>query len=278
MRLGYNPLPAWIYPPFAKLEWRQDRLYKEDTLAFGYSGTAVRALGTMDMKKLGLIGGTGPQSTLIYYKTLVYGANKRVGKEFFPNLTIESLNVFNVLKYCADRDYEGLTRYLVGGIHNLIAAGCEVVALTGNTPHIVFDALREHSSVPLISIIETTRDDAKKRGLKKLGLLGTRFTMTEDFFKKPFRDAGIEVVTPTGRDFDFVVEKISDELEHGVVKPATQAEFMAIIQKLIVESGIDALVLGCTELPLLFDNVALPIPCLDTLEIHAQALLSAMAL
>lgn len=230
------------------------------------------------MKKLGLIGGTGPESTLIYYKKIVYGANKRVGKEFFPNLTIESLNVFNVLKYCSDRDYDGLTRYLVGGINNLVAAGCEIVSFTGNTPHIVFDALREHSSVPLVSIIETTRDEAKKQGLKKLGLLGTRFTMEEDFFKKPFREVGIDVVIPTGHDFDFVVEKISTELEHGIVKPATQTEFLNIIQRMTVESDIDAVVLGCTELPLLFDGVTLSIPCLDTLVIHAEALLHSMEL
>lgn len=230
------------------------------------------------MKKLGLIGGTGPESTLIYYKKIVYGANKQVGKGFFPNLTIESLNVFSVFKYCSDRDYDGLTRYLMGGISTLIAAGCEIVSLTGNTPHIVFDALRKHSSVPLVSIIETTRDEAKKRNLKRLGLLGTRFTMEEDFFKKPFREIGIEVVSPTGPDFDFVVEKISVELEHGIVKPETQAEFLNIIQRMTIESGIDAIVLGCTELPLLFDGITLPIPCLDTLEIHAEALLRAMEL
>ncbi|OUJ08971.1 aspartate/glutamate racemase family protein [Acetobacter sp. DsW_059] len=230
------------------------------------------------MKKLGLIGGTGPESTLIYYKKIVYGANKQIGKEFFPNLTIESLNVFNVLKYCSDRDYDGLTQYLVGGINNLIAAGCEIVSLTGNTPHIVFDALREHSSVPLISIIETTRDEAKTQNVKKLGLLGTRFTMEEDFFKKPFREVGIDVVIPAGRDFDFVVEKISAELEHGIAKPSTQAEFLNIIQRMIIQSGIDAVVLGCTELPLLFNDVTLSIPCLDTLEIHSKALLSSIKL
>ena len=151
------------------------------------SGAVIGVLGDVMMKKLGLIGGTGPESTLIYYKKIVYGANKRVGKEFFPNLTIESLNVFNILKYCEDRDYDGLTHYLMEGINHLIAAGCGIVYLTGNTPHIVFDALREHSSVPLVSIIETARDEAKKKGLKQLGLLGTCFTMEEDFFKKPFR-------------------------------------------------------------------------------------------
>ncbi|MCP1229132.1 aspartate/glutamate racemase family protein [Acetobacter fabarum] len=230
------------------------------------------------MKKLGLIGGTGPESTLIYYKKLVYGANQLVGKDFFPNLSIESLNVFDVLKYCAARDYPALTQYLMQGIDNLVAAGCEVVSLTGNTPHIVFDALRAQSSVPLVSIIETARDAAKKRGFKKLGLLGTRFTMEEDFFKKPFRDAGMEIVTPDGCDFDFVVSKISEELEHGLVKPETQEGFLNIIQKLVAESGIDAVVLGCTELPLLFNGLHPAIPCLDTLEIHAEALLGAMEL
>lgn len=247
-------------------------------IPFCYSDVVIGVSGEVNMKKLGLIGGTGPESTLLYYKKIVYGANRLVGKEFFPNLTIESINVFNVLKCCSDENYDGLTRYLMDGINHLIAAGCEIVSLTGNTPHIVFDALREQASVPLVSIIETTCDEAKKQGLKKLGLLGTRFTMAEDFFKKPFRDAGIDVVIPTGHDFDFVVEKISDELEHGVVKSETQAQFQKIIQRMIVESGIDAIVLGCTELPLLFDGIVLSIPCLDTLDIHVEALLSAMEL
>lgn len=230
------------------------------------------------MKKLGLIGGTGPESTLIYYKKIVYGANKIVGKEFFPNITIESLNVFNVLNFCSEKKYDDLAHYILNGIENLVAAGCDVVSLTGNTPHIVFDVLEEKSPVPVVSIIKATCEEASRQGLKKVGLLGTRFTMEGDFFKKPFREKGIEVFAPDGKDLDYIAEKIAHELEHGIVTEETRSGFLQVIQNLIAKEGIEAVVLGCTELPLLFDGLALPIACLDTLEIHARALLAAMDL
>ena len=104
------------------------------------------------MKKIGLIGGIGPESTLLYYKKLVYQLQREVGPTFFPHLAIESLNVFDVLAFCENKDLEGLVSYLMNGINNLIVGGAEVIALTGNTPHIVFDQLQKSSSVQLISI------------------------------------------------------------------------------------------------------------------------------
>lgn len=230
------------------------------------------------MKKLGLIGGTGPESTIIYYKKIVYGANEKVGREFFPNISIESINVFDVLRFCSEKRYDDLSNYILKAIHNLVESGCDVVSLTGNTPHIVFEALQEKSPVPLISIIKATQEEASVQGLKKIGLLGTRFTMEEDFFKKPFRDVGIEVVAPKGKDLNFIAEKIASELEHGIVRQDTKAGFLKVIENLMIEEKIDSVALGCTELPLIFDGLELPIPCLDTLEIHSRALLSAMEL
>lgn len=230
------------------------------------------------MRKLGLIGGTGPESTLIYYKTIVYGANKIVGEKFFPNINIESLNVFDVLNFCAEKNYDGLADYLMNGIRNLEAAGCNLISLTGNTAHIVFDTLRSQSSVPLVSIIETVEKKAHELGFKKVGLLGTRFTMEEEFFKKPFREAEIEIFSPTGKDLDFIAEKISCELEHGIIKEETKKGFLDVIQNMISDYNIEAIILGCTELPLLFGDMQLTIPCLDTLKIHADALLTAMEL
>ncbi|MEQ9849923.1 aspartate/glutamate racemase family protein [Pectobacterium brasiliense] len=228
------------------------------------------------MKKLGLIGGIGPESTLLYYRKLVYEAQRRVGAHFFPNLTIESLNVFDVLTLCRNKDYAVLVDYLMAGIGNLIAAGADVVALTGNTPHIVFDELQKQATVPLVSIIESTRDDALRLGVTKVGLLGTRFTMEEDFFKKPFRERGMTVITPDAATIALIDEKITTELEHGVVIPETREIFIDIVQRMKKENSIDAVILGCTELPLLFSDMTLPVASLDTMQSHIETLLTLM--
>lgn len=228
------------------------------------------------MKKLGLIGGTGPESTLLYYRKFVYEANKRVGDTYFPPLTIESINVYNVLDMCARQEYVGLIDYLLQAIHNLIAAGAEVIALTGNTPHIVFDELRVRSPVPLVSIIESTCEVAIAQQRKKIGLLGTRFTMEADFFKKPFLDNGIEVVIPSATERDFIASSIHHELERGIVTVATRETFIAVVERMYNDENIDAVVLGCTELPLLFADVRLPVAALDTVDIHLDALFKAL--
>jgi len=228
------------------------------------------------MKKLGLIGGTGPESTLLYYRKFVYQANKRKGPLFFPKLTIDSVNVYDVLAMCEQQDYRGLVSYLEQAVHNLVAAGAEVVALTGNTPHIVFDALQARASVPLVSIITSVSQTICQHGLKTVGLIGTGFTMKADFFKKPLREAGISVITPAEHEMTFIANKIHDELEQGIIVPETRDKFIAIIERMAEEQGIEAIILGCTELPLLFEGINLPVTPLDTVDIHIDALFTAL--
>lgn len=229
------------------------------------------------MKKLGLVGGMGPESTIPYYHDIVYGVQKEVGKDFFPNLTIESVNVFEVLQLCKDENYDELVTYLMRAINNLIKSGADFVALSANTPHIVFDRLKMKSSVPLVSIIEATRDEAIRLNMKKIGLLGTIFTMTGEFFKKPFEDSNIEIVVPTEEEMEFVNHKIGAELELGIVKEDTLESFQAIIERMKKENGIEAIILGCTELPLLLNDEVSPVPCLDTMKIHIKTLVDMIA-
>ncbi|WP_241612405.1 aspartate/glutamate racemase family protein [Rosenbergiella epipactidis] len=228
------------------------------------------------MKKLGLIGGTGPESTLLYYRKFVYQANQRSGALFFPKLTIDSVNVYDVLAMCEQQDYSGLVSYLEQSVTHLVAAGAEVVALTGNTPHIVFDALQARVPVPLVSIITSVSQTICERGLKTVGLIGTGFTMKADFFKQPLREAGISVVIPTEQEITYIADKIHDELEQGIVTPDTRDHFIAIIKRMAEEQGIEAIILGCTELPILFNDVTLPVMALDTVDIHIDALFAAL--
>ena len=225
------------------------------------------------MKKLGFVGGMGPESTIPYYHGIVNGVQQRWGRQSFPNLTIESVDVFRIQKLCAEERFDELTDYLLDAIRNLAAAGAEFAALGANTPHIVFDRLQARSPLPLVSIVEAACAEARRRKLTKLGLLGTIFTMTGDFFKAPFTANGIEIVVPTAKEMELVSERIYHELEFGVLKPETLALFQQVISRMQREDGIQAVVLGCTELPLLLNDGVSPVPCLDTLQIHIQALI-----
>ena len=225
------------------------------------------------MKKLGLIGGIGPESTIPYYHDIVYGVKERVGKNFFPNITIESINVFEVLRLCKEQNYEDLVNYLSLAINNLSVAGAEFAALTGNTPHIVFEELKARSPIQLVSIVDATADEAKQKGFKRLGLIGTEVTMKGDFFKRPFIANGIDIIVPAAAEIDYINEKIANELEIGIVRQETQQEFMKIIEKMQQEGNAQALILGCTELPLLFKNISANILLLDTMKIHVNKLI-----
>ena len=228
------------------------------------------------MKKLGLVGGMGPESTIPYYHDIVYGVQEALGEKRFPELSIESVNVFHLLNLCAEKKYDELTNYLMGAINNLTKSGADFAALSANTPHIVFDRLKEQSPIPLISIIEATCEEAQRRGLKKIGLLGTIFTMTGEFFKEPFVKSGIEVIVPHESEMNLVNEKISAELELGIVKEETLLLFQEIINRMKSEDGIEAIVLGCTELPLLLNDEVSSVACLDTMKIHIDAIVKAI--
>jgi len=226
------------------------------------------------MKKLGLIGGTGPESTVIYYRELTSGVQRRLNRDEFPPLSIESLSVFEVLRFCERRDYDGLAAYLADGIRNLAAAGAELAAFTGITPHIVFDEVAKRSPIPLVSMVETACQYAIQKQYHKIALLGTLPTMQGDFVQKPFRAAGIAVITPNEAERNLIGRKIETELEYGIVKAETRMEFEKIARRLIAEENAEAIVLGCTELPLVFGEMPLPVDKMDVMRIHIDALIS----
>lgn len=202
---------------------------------------------------------------------------RRSGRNFFPNVVIESLSVFDVLNFCEKKDYDGLTEYLTKGIWNLAAAGAQYAALTGITPHVVFDRLSERTPIPLISMVDTARDFAYSQGYKRICLLGTLPTMNGTFFQKSFAERGVTVVTPLDKEKRYVGEKIETELELGKVMPDTQRRFCQIAERMIREEQVQAVVLGCTELPLIFDKIQLSVPYIDVMREHIAALIDLIA-
>ena len=223
------------------------------------------------MKKLGLIGGVGPESTVPYYKGIVFGVKDRVGHDFFPRITIESMSCFDVVPMSVAGKKQELVDYFLDGIKSLAAAGCDFAALSCYTGHMVFEELEKVSPIPLVSIVEATLDEAKKRGYKRVLLLGTKATMEDGFFQKPFLRDGVDVVTPDAATRDWVADHIMNELEQGIVKDDTAAAFREIALSLMRQHDADALVLGCTELPMVFSKYS-DIPQLDGVQIHVNAL------
>ncbi|QCV88482.1 amino acid racemase [Acidipropionibacterium jensenii] len=228
------------------------------------------------MKKLGLVGGTGPESTVLYYRRIIEGIGEREGSRVIPKITIDSLSPFEVFDMFEHPRFDDLTGYLLASIENLAAAHVEVASLTGITPHVVFPDLQAASPVPLVSAISATCDAAVAAGYTRIGLLGTEFTMREHFFGDAFAAAGIDVVVPEEATLRLVHHRIESELELGRVKDSTRQEFLGIADEMHRKDGVEAIILGCTELPLLFTGMDVEVPLLDVVELHTRALIDAI--
>lgn len=225
------------------------------------------------MKKIGLVGGTGPESTLMYYKELNTRIDQLTGGKAMPDIAIESVNFRKAWELVVEADYERLADYLTEKVNALKATGSEVITLTAVTMHVVFEMVKGKTGVDLISIPMSVCREVKARGYKKVGLLGTIFTMERDYMKKDFLAAGIDVAVPDAGDRELVAKRIFEELELGIVKESTLKEFNDIILKMKKEQGIEAVVLGCTELPLLLNDDNCVLPCLDSVAIHIAELI-----
>lgn len=225
------------------------------------------------MKKIGLVGGTGPESTLMYYKELNMRIDKMTGGRAMPDVAIESVNFRRTWNYVESGCYGELTDYLSEKVELLKNGGSEIVALTAGTMHVVFDEIESKTGVRLVSIPKAVAQESVRRGYKKVGLLGTIFTMEKDYMKRDLREAGVEVYVPGKAERELVAKRILEELEVGVVKDSTLEEFNRIIDAMKRKNGIEAVVLGCTELPLLLNDGNSVLPCLDSVDIHIGELI-----
>lgn len=226
------------------------------------------------MKRIGIIGGIGPESTVDYY-TLIIGAfrERRAGFDY-PEIIIYSANLSDVMKMLEAKKWGDLTNWLVEKVIALHNAGAEFAVIGSNTPHIVFPEVSSRAPVPMLSIVEETRKKALSLGSKKLGLMGTRFTMESDFFRKPFSDNNMAVLVPEQEDQELIHHRLFSEIEMGIIKDSTREELLSIVKKMIDQHSIDALILGCTELPLILNKDEFGIPFLNTTAIHAESIVN----
>ena len=229
------------------------------------------------MKTLGMIGGVGPESTIDYYKNIIAIYRERKPDGSYPQFVINSIDLQKGIDFLEAGDLAGMAKFLLDEIEKLPRAGAEFGIIAANTPHIVFDEVKAKSPIPFISIVEAVADYAKSRGLKRLALFGTRYTMQADFYPKVFRRAGIELIVPEPKDRDYIHGKYFAELVPGVFLPETRANLLAIVDRMKASAGIEGVTLAGTELALILrgeshNGVAL----LDTGKIHCQAAVNEM--
>jgi aspartate racemase len=223
------------------------------------------------MQKVGIVGGMGPESTVDYYQSIISKFQEKIGsKEDLPELFINSINMYKMFNLLMNGQTEELINYLAEAVQNMKNIGCDFVVMSANTPHIVFEQVQQKVQVPMISIVEETYKKAEELGLERIGLLGTKFTMESDFFKKPFISNQKDIVVPNPLEQEYIHKKIVEELENGIVNNETKKEFLNIVTQMINRDGIQGIILGCTELPMLIKNEDLNIHQLNTTEIHVN--------
>lgn len=225
----------------------------------------------MPVSTLGIIGGLGPESTVDYYRRILEEWAK-IDPSSSPHILIDSLDVDYGLSL-VEHDRLKLVEYLLESVNRLAAAGCDFGAMAANTPHVVFDDLVARSPIPLISIVEAAAEAAKRRGMKRVGLLGTRFTMEGSFYPKVLARYGIECVTPDEREIAWIHERYIGQMLRGDFREETRDGVIGIILRLGNEERIDGVILGGTELTMLLSASSIGgVTALDTTELHVSAI------
>jgi len=228
------------------------------------------------MKTLGLIGGIGPESTVEYYRFITEAFRDQCDGNY-PPIIINSVNLKMFIRLLNANEMQKFADELVREVERLAVAGADFGAFASNTPHIVFDEVNRRSRIPLVSIVEATRDRAIELGFKKVGLLGTRFTMQGTFYPEVFSRAGLDLIAPNDEEQAYIHDKYMNELLNNVFAPATRDHMIEIANSMKQREGVEALILGGTELPILLrDSTQARMPLLDTTRIHVDRLVSLM--
>lgn len=223
------------------------------------------------MKKIGLVGGTGWVSSQEYYKIINETVNKNQGGLTFPEIILYSVNYGNIYACNQQNDREGVYSIVKKAGETVCNAGADFIALCANTLHFTYDQLQTEIDVQILHIADATAAAIKSKGIKKVGLLGTRETMELDFYKTRLAEHDIEVIVPEKPEREFIHDSIMNELLKEVFLPETKTGFLSIMNKL-ADKGAEGMILGCTEIPLLISQDDFEQPLFSTLELHAKAI------
>ena len=225
------------------------------------------------MKTIGLIGGMSWESTAVYYRLINEGVREQLGGLHSAPLLLHSFDFDAIIRLQKQGRWDEAAYILGQAARGLEAAGADVIAICTNTMHKVADDVQAQVSVPLMHIADVTRQAVTTRGLKTVALLGTRYTMEQEFLRARLGRSGVRVLVPEEAGRDRVHSIIFDELCCGEVRPGSRTELVAMIADL-AQMGAEGVVLGCTELMLLLTQHDCPLPLFDTTAIHVEALIA----
>ena len=220
------------------------------------------------MKKIGLVGGIGPASTVEYYLGIIKKCRIEQRGNVYPEIVIDSVNMLSHDKVLAENDYDKLAHYLLRSLSNLKAAGAELAAITANTEHIVWNMVHSKFPLPVISIVEATIREIKRKGFKNVLVFGTMFTLKSRLYENALNNQGITAIIPSGNDISTIDSLIYPNMENGIIIPADKQKLIKMAEKYISEKNADSILLGCTELPLAITYCDVSVPILNTTEIH----------
>ncbi len=222
------------------------------------------------MKTIGLIGGLTWHSTLDYYRYINKGVNERLGGDEAPKMILNSLNYGEIKKLTQAGDWKGISSVICEAARKTEMAGADCFLLCANTMHQIANEVEAAVSIPLIHIADATARAVKGKGISRVALLGTKYTMQFDFYRDKLASHGISTLIPDSNGVEFVNHSIYEELGKGIVKEETKVQYLVIINQL-VNKGAAGIILGCTEIPLLIKPEDSPVPVFDTTKLHAAA-------
>ncbi len=224
-------------------------------------------------KKIGILGGMSPESTVEYYQHITRAYTERFGDYGYPEIIIYSVSFQPYVDWPNQDRWDLVTQGLSEAALKLEAAGADFIVIATNTMHLVFDQVQASVTVPMLSLLDAVGDAVLARGIETVGLLGTKFTMEKAFYQDALARKGITVLVPDAQDRAYVNAVIYDELVAGQIRDESRAGYVAIIRKL-AERGAEGVILGCTEIPLLVSEEDAGMPLFDTTVIHAEAALN----
>lgn len=220
------------------------------------------------MKNIGLIGGVGWPSTIDYYRIISEEANKKAGDLSSPNILIYSVNFEPLKRLQLSGQWEKTVPILSDAAVNLEKAGADFILICSGTTNISSHGVQESVSIPIIDIVEPTAVVIGKMGIKTVGLLGTKPTMEHPFFQSRLAEFGIKALVPNESDRGLIHDVIYQELCLNIVRKESKREYLRIVESLI-ELGVEAIILGCTEIPMLISPSDITVPVFDIAKLHA---------
>ena len=223
----------------------------------------------MNLKIIGLIGGMSWESTATYYKIINETVKEKLGGLHSAKCILDSVDFQEIEECQANGNWEKSGEILGEAAYNLEKAGADFIVICTNTMHKVVNQIKEKISIPILHIAEMTAEKILEKGLKNIALLGTKYTMEQDFYKSKLIEKGINVIIPDKNDIEIINEVIYDELCLGTINSDSKKKFLEIVDKLR-SKGAEGIILGCTEIGLLIKNEDTDVPLFDTAIIHAE--------